>query len=183
MTATARATNPSPLAATPATDPVLAALERIERRLAAVEHVTSALAPLVETVPGGLAMLTDTVDSLAAKAGDAGINLDARLHSVLRAFEVATSPRAVNGLAALVESKMLDAKALAVISRLADALAESGDAQPIGTWGLLRSMRDPDVQRALGFLVAIARDLGRHLSTGELEQCRQHLLAATTEQS
>lgn len=183
MTATARATNPSPLTATPATDPVLAALERIERRLAAVEHVTSALAPLVESVPGGVAMLTDTVDSLAAKATNAGISLDARLHSVLRAVEVATSPRAVNGLSALVESKMLDPKALAVISRLADALAESGEAKPIGTWGLLRSMSDPDVQRALGFLVAIVRDLGRHLSTGELEQCRQHLLATTTEKS
>jgi hypothetical protein len=182
MTATARATNPS-LLATPATDPVLAALERIERRLAAVEHVTSALAPLVDAAPGGLAMLTDTIDTLAAKVGDTGVDLDARLHSVLRAVEVATSPRAVNGLAALVESKMLDAKALAVISRLADALAESGDAKPIGTWGLLRSLRDPDVQRALGFLVAIARDLGRHLSSGELEQCREHLLAVTTEES
>ena len=180
MTATARATNPT---LAPTVDPVLAALERIERRLADVERVASALAPLVEAAPGGLAMLTDTVDTLAAKASDAGINLDARLHSVLRAFEVATSPRAVNGLAALVESKMLDAKALAVVSRLADALAESGDAKPIGTWGLLRSLRDPDIQRALGFLVAIARDLGRHLSTGELEACRQHLLAATTEES
>lgn len=183
MTAIARAPNPAPLAAPPAPDPVLAALERIERRLTAVERVTSALAPLVEAAPGGLAMLTDTVDMLAAKAGDAGVNLDARLHSALRAVEVATSPRAVNGLAALVESKMLDPKALAVISRVADALSESGDAKPIGTWGLLRSMRDPDIQRALGFVVAIARELGRHLSTGELEECRQHLLAATTEES
>jgi hypothetical protein len=37
------------------------------------------------------------------------------------------------------------------------------------------------MQRALGFLLAVGREFGRHLATGELEECRQHLLAAQTE--
>lgn len=165
----------------PPGDPVLAALARIESRLAEVERVTSALAPLLDAAPGGVAMVTDTVDTIAAQLADRGVDLDARLHSVVRALEVSTAPRAVNGLAALVESKLLEPSALAVVSRLAAALADPGDTKPVGTWGMLRALRDPDVQRALGFLLAVAREFGRHLATGELEECRQHLLEAGTE--
>jgi hypothetical protein len=173
-------TPPAPPPA-PAADPVLAALERIERRLAEVERVTSSLAPLVDAAPGGVAMLTDTLDTVAAGLADRGVELDARLRSAIRALEVSTSPRAVHGLAALVESRLLDPSALAVLSRFAAALAEPGPTPPVGAWGLLRALRDPDVQRALGFLLGVTRELGRHLDTGELEECRRHLLAATTE--
>lgn len=186
MTHAAIATSTPPAAPAPpvgaAADPVLAALERIERRLAEVERVTSALAPLVDAAPGGVAMLTDTFDRLAAGLGDRGVDLDARLRSAIHAVEVATTPRAVGALAALVESKLLEPSALAVISHLAAALAEPGEARPVGMWGLLRALRDPDVQRALGFLLAVARELGRHLGTGELEESRRHLLAVTTEE-
>ncbi len=165
----------------PATDPVLASLQRIEQRLAEVERVTSALAPLVDAVPGGIGMLTDTVDTVAARLGERGVDLDARLHCALRAVEVSTAPRAVNGLAALVESKMLEPSTLAVISRLAAALADPGDTKSVGVWGMMRALRDPDVQRAVGFMLAVAREFGRNLATGELDECRQHLLEAATE--
>lgn len=164
-------------------DPLLDALARIERRIAEVERVTSALAPLVEAAPGAVGMFTDTFDTIAARLGERGVDLDARLHSVVHAVEVSTSPRAVNGLAALVESRMLEPSALAVVSRLAAALADPGEAKPVGTFGLLKALRDPDVQRALGFLLAVAREFGRHLNTGELEESKQRLLAAATEHS
>jgi hypothetical protein len=164
-------------------DPVLAALLRIEQRLAEVERVTGALGPLVDALPGGVGMITDTVDSLAARLAEHGVDLDARLHSVARAVEVSTAPRAVNGLAALVESKLLEPSALAVVSRLATALAEPGEAKPVGMFGLMKALRDPDVQRALGFLLAVGREFGRQLGNGELDACRQNLLAAATEES
>jgi uncharacterized protein DUF1641 len=162
-------------------DPVLVALERIERRLAEVERVTSSLAPvadLIAAVPGGIATLTDTVDTLAARLGDRGVDLDDRLRSVVRAVEVSTTPRAVHALAALVESQLLEPSALAVVSRLAAALAEPGAAEPVGMWGAMRALRDPDVQRALGFVLAVGRTFGRHLGTGELEACRDRLINA-----
>lgn len=174
---------PQPRAgAAPDKDPVLAALTRIERRLAEVERVTTALAPLadlVATAPGGVGMLTDTVDQLAAKLQDEGIDLDERLRSAVRAVEVATAPRAVNGLATLVESRMLEPSALAVISQLAAALAEPGPQKPVGMWGAMRALREPDVQRALGFLLAVARTFGKHLADGELDACRDRLLTAS----
>jgi hypothetical protein len=174
-------TSPSRQAA-PDTDPVLAALTRIERRLAEVERVTTALAPLADLIgaaPGGVAMMTDTVDTLAAKLQGDGVDLDERLRSAVRALEVATAPRAVHGLATLVESQMLEPSALAVISQLAAALAEPGETRPVGVWGAMRALRDADVQRALGFLLAVARTFGRHLGDGELDACRDHLLTAS----
>jgi uncharacterized protein YjgD (DUF1641 family) len=162
-------------------DPVLAALDRIEQRLADVERVTAGLSPAATALgalPGGVAMLTDTIDALAAHLADHGIDVDARLRSVLRAVEVSTTPRAVNGLAALVESRLLDPSALAVVSRLAAALADPGDTAPVGVWAALRALREPDVQRALGFVLAVARAFGRHLDRGELDACRERLLTA-----
>lgn len=159
-------------------DPVLAALERIERRLAAVEQVARAIAPLAgvaETMPGAVAVAVDTFDGLAARLGGAGIDLDARMMAVLRAVEVATAPRAVNGLASLVESHLLEPSALAVVSQLAVALTSAGDARPVGTWGMLKALRDPDVQRALGFALAIARGFGQQLATGGVDACRDRL--------
>jgi hypothetical protein len=58
-------------------------------------------------LPGAVAVAADTLDGLAARLGAAGIDLDALMMAVLRAVEVATAPRAVNGLAS-VESRLLE---------------------------------------------------------------------------
>lgn len=164
----------------PAPDPVLAALERIEARLATVERATAALAPLADVlaaVPGGIAAVTDSVDRMALRASEAGIDLDRRVATALRAVEVATTPRAVNGLSTLVESKLLEPSSLAVVSQLAAALAHPGATPPVGMWGALRALRDDDVQRALGFLLAVARAFGKNLAAGEVAACEDRLLA------
>lgn len=167
----------APRAAAPP-DPVLAALERIERRLAAVEQVATAIAPLAAmaaTMPGAVAVATDAFDGLAARLGAAGLDLDERVRSVIRAVEVSTAPRAVNGLASLVESHLLEPSALAVVSQLASALAAPGEHAPVGAWGALKGLRDPDVQRALGFFLAIARRFGQQLAAGGVDDCRTRL--------
>ena len=164
-------------------DPTLAALARIEHRLAAIEAAQAAIAPLTEALaaaPGAIAAATDTFDRLAAQATEAGVDLDGRIASALRAVEVATSPRAVHGLATLVASKLLEPSALAVVSQLADALAHPGPTPPVGMWGALRALREPEVQRALGFLLAVARAFGRRLAAGDVDACADRLLAAST---
>jgi hypothetical protein len=92
-----------------------------------------------------------------------------------RHCEVSTAPRAVAALASLVESRLLEPSALAVVSQLAAALADPGPARPVGMWGALKALRDPDVQRALGFLLAVARQFGKNLAAGEVEACRDRL--------
>lgn len=173
----------SPAADAAAAPALLAALERLERRLATVERVAVTLAPVAElaaTLPAAVAVLVDSFDGLAARLGDAGVDLDERMGSVARALEVATAPRAVAGLASLIESKMLEPTALAVISQLAAALAHPGEAPPAGLWSAMRALREPEVQRALGFLLAVARQFGKNLAAGELDACRARLDAATT---
>ncbi len=39
-----------------------------------------------------------------------------------------------------------------------------GEAEPVGLGGLLGALRDPDVQRGLGFLVAFLKALGKSLA-------------------
>jgi hypothetical protein len=161
---------------------IVAALERIEQRLAAVERVALTLAPtaaLTATLPGAVAMLADTFDGVAARLGEAGVDLDERMRSVLRAIEVATAPRAVAGLTSLVESKALEPTSLAVISQLAAALAHPGATPPVGLWGAMRALGDADVQRALGFLLAVARQFGKNLAAGEVDACRDRLTEAS----
>jgi uncharacterized protein YjgD (DUF1641 family) len=45
--------------------------------------------------------------------------------------------------------------------------ADASDPQPVGTIGLLGSMRDPEVKRGLGYLLSVARSTGRELERQE----------------
>jgi uncharacterized protein YjgD (DUF1641 family) len=49
------------------------------------------------------------------------------------------------------------------IQQLLGAVGEAGDEPPeaVGAVGLVRALRDPEVKRGMGFLVALARGLGR----------------------
>lgn len=40
------------------------------------------------------------------------------------------------------------------------ALAAADDAKPVGLFGLLSALRDPEVQRGLGYLIAVLKKLG-----------------------
>lgn len=40
------------------------------------------------------------------------------------------------------------------------ALAVADDAKPVGLFGLFSALRDPEVQRGLGFLIAVLKKLG-----------------------
>lgn len=58
-----------------------------------------------------------------------------------------------------------------VAAGLEDALAAVGDAsaaepERVGLIGLLRAMRDPEVQAGMGFVIALARALGRRQADG-----------------
>jgi uncharacterized protein YjgD (DUF1641 family) len=55
------------------------------------------------------------------------------------------------------------------LESLLEALGEAGDHPPEspGVLGLVRAMRDPEVKTGMGFLIGIARALGRDLREGE----------------
>lgn len=101
-----------------------------------------ALLDLAEQLPGALALAVDVADEAAAHAQDAGLDLDVLLRDG-------------------------GALAAALGRAAADAHAElrAGPPARLSLVGLLRALRDPDVQQALGFTLAFSRHLGRRLRT------------------
>ncbi|UJR84515.1 DUF1641 domain-containing protein [Sandaracinus amylolyticus] len=149
-------------------------LERITQpdTMRALERVLE----LAEQSPAAIAMAADTLDSLAARVQQAGIDLDARADNVLRAAERLSSDRAValieasleraDAIRSVIESGALDPAAVAVVSKAGRALAEAASepGASLGALGLLRAMSDAEIRAANGFLVRFARHLGRALA-------------------
>jgi uncharacterized protein YjgD (DUF1641 family) len=140
----------------------LHAIEALVDRLGTFE---SALR-LADHVPGSIATITDIVDELAARLADEGTDVDARVQTAVRLLERLTAPRTSAALETLLDSGALDERALGALARLAEALGAAGEtaAPAVGAWGAFRALGDPDIQRALGFLLAIAKELGRALA-------------------
>lgn len=153
-----------------------ATLARLEQRLIHIERVLGRLETQAGELPGLVGTVGDTFDSLVARLADRGVDVDARLHDVLRLVERMTAPetvRATEGLlvhldaiASLARSGVLDTGALSVLEQAARALTRAAEQQPpaVGPLGALRALGDPGVQRALGFLLEVARGLGQGLA-------------------
>ena len=117
---------------------------------------------LLREAPGVAATTLDMVDGWADRAEAHGIDLKYLIESFLqlgeRTVQLVTSPQ----LEALLDSAALRPEALESVAFMADALEElhAGPKQRVGALGLLRALRDPDIQRTLGFALAFARTVG-----------------------
>ena len=157
----------------PAVDSVSApaALQVIEERTRAVAEMTDALRPLVELAqqaPAFVAVMLDSFDEAVRTAGDNGIDVERGLlngaEAALR-FGATLDADKVRDLDALLTSGVLAPGTLRIIGELAHALTETAAAPPAtaGVLGLLKALGQPDVKRALGFLVTFAERFGRRL--------------------
>lgn len=140
---------------------VVAVLQRLLGRLDALDAATAALAQ----GPALAGTLVDSVDHLIARLADAGIDVDARLRALLVAAERLTRSDTLDAVGALLDSGLFGADAVQVLGKVGAAVADAGGAPStrIGAFGMLRALRDPDVQRAAGFLIQVARSLGQQL--------------------
>lgn len=122
------------------------------------------LLELAEQAPGLLAMAGDVVDDAFRSANAAGIDIETmvkqggvaaqRLSDLMRSTEFTT----------LMDSGMLDPKAVSLLGCAADALIRSQQqSQKLGPMGLLGALRDPDVQSALGFFMTFAKEFGKNI--------------------
>jgi uncharacterized protein YjgD (DUF1641 family) len=128
-------------------------------------HQLQQLLTLAEQLPGLLAMTGDVIDDAYRSATNAGIDLEnmvkqggiaaQRLSDLMRSAE----------FTALMNSGMLDPKAVRLLGSAATALVTSQEKHPqqIGPLGLLGALRDPDIQKALGFFMAFAKEFGKHI--------------------
>ncbi|AGK60248.1 hypothetical protein Asulf_00214 [Archaeoglobus sulfaticallidus PM70-1] len=64
----------------------------------------------------------------------------------------------------LIASKFSSDNSLKLFNAIGDAICRcSGEAEPVGLFGLLKALREPEVQKALGMLVKIAREMGKNI--------------------
>ncbi len=107
---------------------------------------------------GDLALLKETASGLLGAARQ--LQQEGALKEI---------PRLTETFVHLLQSGLLDAKNIALIAELGGSLSKSYEnaiasrPTPLGAWGLLQSMSDPDVQRSLGFLMGFAREYGTQL--------------------
>lgn len=123
------------------------------------------LARFADDAPKLAAMMMDGLDELSARAAAGGLEVDEAIRSFLtvgvRLTEVLDSPQ----FKALIASDVLAPETLEVVGRAGRALAtQSNEAcGQTGLLGALGAARDPDVQRALNFVLGFARSFGRNM--------------------
>ena len=122
---------------------------------------------LTEHAKPAMATFTDIVDETMARAAADGMEIERLVESsknaVLKLAQLATSRE----VQALLDSGMLDPAALSTLGMTARAVADAS-AEPaprVGLFGALRAAGHPSVQRALGFLIRIAGNVGENLET------------------
>lgn len=128
------------------------------------------LVSLVEQGPGVTAMMADSLDEMMRISVESGIDFDILLNKGLVALTKFIALVESDEFDAVLDSGILDPRTVDVVGRAGRALAQSypaGQTEPykVGPLGLLKTLNDPDVQRALGFLTAFAKQFGRQLST------------------
>ena len=155
---------------------VAAILQTLEERTRAVSEVTERLGPLIafaDQAPALVAVLMDSFDEAMRNARDSGIDVERGLLNGAAAavrFGAIMDADKVRELDSLLKTGVLAPGTLRIISELGRAVTETAAAPPVdrGIVGLLRALGQPDVQRALGFLVTVAERFGRRLR--ELDQ-------------
>jgi uncharacterized protein YjgD (DUF1641 family) len=147
------------------------ALQTIEERTRAIAEVADGLRPLIalaQQSPAFVAVLMDSFDEAMRTANEKSIDVERGLlngaEAALR-FGATMDAEKVRELDALLKSGVLAPATLRVIGELGRALTETAAAPPapLGRFGLLNALGQPDVQRALGFLVTFAERFGRRL--------------------
>ena len=161
----------APSIADPDTAPAGAALQMLEERTRAIAEVTDGLRPLIalaRQAPALVAVLTDSFDEAIRTATAHGIDVERGLlngaEAALR-FGATMDAEKVRELDALLQSGVIAPGTLRIVGELGRALTETAAAPPAtpGLFGLLKALGQPDVQRALGFLVTFAERFGRRL--------------------
>lgn len=156
--------------------------DTVEALLALTDHAGSAAraAAFLEQLPELAAGARDTLERVMHQLHEEGFNLDARLQGVVAVTTAATEPRTLAALERLLGSperieqladlveRLLEAgglhpDAVSVVQSTSAAMVQTQTARPapVGAFGAVSALFDPDVQRTLGFVVAFARSFGQ----------------------
>lgn len=148
--------------------------ERLRAGLRLLERVTrpqtlaqlEAAIELLDAMPGAVAMLGDSFDEFAREAAARGVPLDRIVPELGRTIAVLLELLTQEQIQQLLSSDLLVPNAIEALATAARALAvtQYSGTEPLGLFGALAAMREPEVQRALGFALDVARRFGTNLS-------------------
>lgn len=148
----------------------ISALESLIDRLPELEK----LMQLAAEMPDLFATLVDVFDEFAAQLKEDGVDLEKSVKQGLHAalwLGCRVSHEELERLGYLLRSDVLDPHALEVVGHAGTSLArcqqqscELSTPDQVGVFGVLKAMRDPNVQRSIGFALRFARCFGGCLS-------------------
>jgi uncharacterized protein YjgD (DUF1641 family) len=127
------------------------------------------LVTLADTAPDAIATVVDALDAEYARLAEQGFDPEQAVRDAAGALGRLSELFRTDEFQALLDSGVLDPKALRVVGSLGSALVESqseadrGETPERGLFGLVGALRDPDVQRAIGFLTGVAKRFGQNL--------------------
>jgi uncharacterized protein YjgD (DUF1641 family) len=147
---------------------LLAVLERASRpeTLAKLE----AAVDLLDSVPGLVALAGDSFDDFARNAAARGLELDRIVPELGRAIEAVLRLLTNAQIRGVLSSDLLMPGTVEALATAARAMAAATQAPQtrLGLFATFAALREPEVQRAVGFAVDVARRFGSHIDQLEL---------------
>ena len=169
----------------------LTAINHLLDRIDTLENAVEKLSTIMQQAPGMLSMATDIADEEIAKAHAKGIDFSERMGNALALAEKMTEAKNLekieNLLAMSDQAPGLLAMGIDIIDeeirkaqqsgiefpRMAEfsktialAISKTKDqpsAKVNGIWSLVRALKDPDRQKAINYLMDLAKAFGREL--------------------
>ena len=132
------------------------------------EHLEQ-LSAVAESAPDMIATVVDMLDAEYAQMAAHGYDPERVLRQTIGALGRLGELFQSNEFEALLDSGVLDPEALQAVGSLGTALVESqkeaerGETPRRGLFGMIGALRDPDVQRAIGFVLSFAKTFGQAL--------------------
>ncbi len=123
-----------------------------------------------ESLPQLAATFIDALDDLAAQAAKKGVSL-ATISEDLK-VSLSVIVKAAPKIRAALEAGMFDKPAIDTLERMGKAAATVQDKTPtpVGLFGALKAMSDPEVKRSLGFAIEMARAFGQNEIAKKMEE-------------
>ncbi|MCF6148712.1 MAG: DUF1641 domain-containing protein [Candidatus Kuenenia sp.] len=140
-------------------------IDTISQFIEKIDNLTPLLEQL-ERMPDTLAVMVDSFDELCRNAQRSGLDLESIIKQGKNAAAIFNELLKSDELKTLMNSGILDPKAVSVVAQAGCALAECREDRPqkIGLIGLMKAIWNCDLQRALGFLISFGKRFGRLLN-------------------
>ncbi len=138
----------------------LRTLDRLVKHIGDLEPAVEMLGQL----PGMLAMAGDIFDETVQDLAKKGIDVEKVARNFAYGMQKTALLMGTEPFEILMNSAILEPSTLRVVSLMGESMGKAqNNPQPVGLFGLLGALGDPEVKRAVGFLIEMARHLGKHL--------------------